>query len=243
MLHNMYENHILIYTIIFLGTLGVIFKIILAGIYSSLIKAARDMGTSDNKLMKNIRIKFDACYKLKVGVNNVDIWVDKYVYSHKFSGIPLYTWENIGGQLLIVCGLIALGGSVLAYFLKCGQVVILSTMVSGGLASLVLIAFEILLNLPTKRNLLRIYMKDYLENNLKAKLENEYLMPEQMEEYRNEYFETVSEKTKTGKSKGDSPKAQKVHKAMEKTEKIAGQMSKNQDEEKIIEEILKEYFV
>lgn len=225
MILNMYEHDVLIYAALILGGIGLLSKLILSFNYSRLLRAAKEMGTSQNKLMKLIRLKFDACYKIKIGVHNVDTFVDKYVYDYKFCGISLYTLQNISGQIITLCGIIAIFGSALAYISKCGQDIILSTFGMGIGAAILLAAVDILLNLPAKRKLLRIHMKDYLENNLKAKLENEYLAPGELEQYRNGYFERKENS--------------KEEEAVEQTKKRAS----SPEDEKIIEEILKEYLV
>lgn len=225
MILNMYEHDVLIYAALILGGIGLLSKLILSFSYSRLLRAAKEMGTSENKLMKLIRLKFDACYKLKLGVHNVDTFVDKYVYGYKFCGISLYTLHNISGQVITLCTIIALFGSVLAYLTKCGQDVILSTLGVGIGVAVLLAAVDNLLSLKAKQRLLRIHMKDYLDNNLKAKLENQYFSPKELEEYRNSYFER--EETK------------KEDEALEGVKQRAG----NAEDEKIIEDILKEYLV
>lgn len=235
MLLYMYENNIIIYALFVLLGVGVLIKIIEGLAYRQLIKASKEMGVSENKLMKQIRLRVDTCYRIKLGVHNVDSFVDKSVYSYKFCGISLYTLENLSGQVTILGLLITIFASILAYFLECGQDIILYTLTIGAGTVLLLIAFDMLLSLPAKQKILRIHMKDYLENNLKAKLENEYFLPEEMQAYRQSYFEknAVGEKAEAKKEVFDSKADGK---------KIENS-SKNDEDDKIIEEILREYLV
>ena len=192
---ELFENNILIYIMAGLCGFGVLVKIFIQIIYKNLINASDNMANTKNKLMKLVKMKFEACYKLKIGVNNVDIFVDKYIYKYKFCGILLYTWENISGQILILCLLTGAVGAGLAVYYDCGRNAILSTFFIGLLTSALLIIFESFLNLPAKRNIIRINMKDYLENMFKVRLEHEYIYPDKLEEYRNEYFDArVGEK-------------------------------------------------
>lgn len=252
MLLYMYEHNIIIYAMFVLFGLGLLLKIMQAVTYYQLIKASEEMATSENRLMKQIRLRFDTCYKIKIGVHNVDSFVDKYVYSYKIGGVSLYTLENLSGQITMIGLLLALFGGMAAYLLDCGQEVILSTLTIGSSTVLLLIAFDMLFSLSAKQKLLRVHMKDYLENNLKAKLENEYFLPEEMEAYRHSYFEAEEEgvkeiKTKTAKTAAKStPKT--AGKAAQKAEAKAVQQAeakavKKEEDEKIIEEILKEYLV
>lgn len=189
-IQKIFDNNILIYVMVGLCGLGILVKFLIYGIYKNLIIASDNMANTKNKLMKLVKMKFEACYKLKIGVSNVDIFVDKYMYKHKFCGVLLYTWENISGQLLILCLLTGAVGAGLAVYYDCGKPAILSTFFIGLLTSALLIIFESFLNLPAKRNVIRVNMKDYLENMLKVRLEKEHFYPEKLEAYRKEYFET-----------------------------------------------------
>ncbi|MFA9463545.1 MAG: hypothetical protein ACERKN_04570 [Velocimicrobium sp.] len=240
MLVYMYEHKIIIYAIIALFGVGFLVKIIQAIAYGQLIKASMEMGISENRLMKLIRLRFDTCYKVKLGVHNVDSFVDKYVYSYKFCGISLYTLENMSGQITMICLLVTLFGSILAFSLKCGQDVILSTLTVGACAVLLLIALDMLFSLSSKQKILRIHMKDYLENNLKAKLENEYFLPKEMEAYRHSFFEKEKEEPKEIKTKEIKLKDEKRPKL---GIKVDAKAKRKEEEDKIIEEILKEYLV
>ena len=231
MWYELYEEKWLIYAILTAGGIGLLGKMVIAAVYGSLVRASNEMGNSKNKLMKLLCLRFETFYKLKIGVNNVDTFVDKYVYKQKFCGIGLSTWENFSGQMTVVCVAGAILGSVWGYFLHCGQDVILFTFLCGMSMVVLLIIFEGLFDIRGKKERLRVNMQDYLENYLKAKLENEHLTPEVLESYRQAYFED------TAKESG-----KKVEKrAMQKQKKLALQEETAAVQERIIEEILKEY--
>lgn len=191
MIQQLYDDYIFIYGMAGLCVLGTMLKIMVSRTYKRLIKASDNMGSTKHKLMKLMKMKFEACYKLKIGVNNVDSFVDKYVYKHKICGIHLYTWENIGGQLLILCLLAGTVGSVLGLVYNCGKNDILITFFSGVFTSSLLIVVESFINLGAKKSILKANITDYLENFLKVRLEQENFTPEVLEEYRQEYFSSV----------------------------------------------------
>jgi hypothetical protein len=263
---EIFKENILIYVILGLCALSLLIKMLVSFAYKRLMKSSSQMNTSKNKLMKLIRLKFETCYKLKIGVNNVDAFVDKYVYKYRFCGILLYTWENLSGQLLILCLLTGTVGSVFGLIYDCGKVAILSTFFTGIFTAALLITFENMLNLNVKKNIIRVNIKDYLENYLKAKLENEFLTPELLEQYRNEYFTTKNpdkelkdmeqEKTvsmETGENEEDmrelvesltaavNEKMEKEIESKKAMKKNTKQYQINKKDEKIIEEVLREY--
>lgn len=231
MWYELYEEKMLIYAILAAGGIGLLGKLITAGVYGTLVKASNEMGNSKNKMMRLLCLKFETFYKLKIGVNNVDIFVDKYVQRQKFCGIWLSTWESFGGQMTVLCLSGAVLGSIWGYLLHCGQETILYTFLCGMTAAVVLIIFDMLLNVRGKKEMLRINMRDYLENYLKAKLENEHLTPEALESYRQAYFEETTE----------NQKKKEEQRAEGKRKKLAIREETAAVQEKIIEDILKEY--
>ncbi len=198
-IRELYDRSVFIYTMIGLCTLGIISKVILHFVYGSLAKASYSMGVSKNLLTQSMKKKFETCYKLKIGVNNVDIFVDKYLYRHKFCGILLSTWESICGQLLLSCVLIGSTSTILGIVYQCGKDAILFTFTIGILSSGLLIFFEGLVNTASKKEIIRLNMKDYLENFLKVRLEQGELAPELIEQYKKD-LKSIEEVTEQNSS-------------------------------------------
>ncbi|MDO5520558.1 MAG: hypothetical protein Q4G58_08715 [bacterium] len=189
MVQEWFENNIFTYIVLGIFAAGFLMKCLISLKYRTLIRASKRMGTSKNKLMRVLRLKFETCYKIKLGVNNVDTFVDKYVYRHRLCGIKLYTWETISGEFVILCSLVASIFALLGVFYDCGRNQILSTLAVGILSSAVLIAVDFVINLRMKRLVLRTNIKDYLENFLKARLESDEFSAELLDQYKKEYFD------------------------------------------------------
>ena len=209
MIQKWFDNYYIVYILGGLCGIGLLIKLITNFIYIRLVRASAIMGTSRNKLVKQMKLKFETFYKLKIGVNNVDIFVDKYVYKYKVCGLLLSTWDNISGLMLIMCLLIAPVASILGLIMKCGEDNILYTFFAGVCSSAVLILVDNLFNIPSKRQLIKLNMKDYLENYLKARLEQEAMNPEIFQQYRAEMASSSEH--------GLSPR--KIHKEEKRLEK------------------------
>ncbi len=188
MVQELFDKNIFSYIMLALCVCGILLKLMLNMVYSRLIKASDNMAKSKNKLTQMMKKKFETCYKLKIGVNNVDIFVDKYVFRHKFCGVLLSTWENIGGQILMLCLLVGSISTIIGLIYECGKQQILSTFSVGILTSGLLIFLEGLINLSGRKELIRLNMKDYFENILKVRLEQEQTEPELIEQYKKEYL-------------------------------------------------------
>lgn len=217
MVQELFDKNIFTYIMLALCACGILFKIILNLVYSRLIKATDNMAKSKNKLTQMMKKKFETYYVLKIGVNNVDIFVDKYVFRHRYCGILLSTWENIGGQILMLCLLTGSISTILGLIYECGKQQILSTFSVGILTSGLLIFLEGLINLPGRKELVRLNMKDYFENILKVRLEQEQVQPELIEQYKKEYLR--DEATEALNTSGLLAAASEVQNGLSRTEK------------------------
>jgi hypothetical protein len=146
-------------------------------------------------MVKHLKLKFETCYKLKIGVNNVDTFVDKNVLRYRFCGVLLSTWDNFCGQVLFLALLLVPVCTVFGTVFRCGQDKVLLAGAVGILASAVLILVDKSINIPAKKRMLSLNLLDYLENFCKVRLEQEVFHPELLEEYRREYLQ-VSESSK-----------------------------------------------
>lgn len=201
MVQEWFDKNIFLFIILGICGTGILIKFILSMKYRLLIRASKKMGTSKNKLMRVLRLKFETCYKLNIGVNNVDTFVDKYVYRYKFCGILLYTWETISGEIIILSVLSGSIFSVLGLLSECGIRDILSTFIAGVMGALVLISYDHFINLNMKRSVLKVNIRDYLENFLKSRLENGEFSSDLLEQYRKEYMELPQKGKKQKKKK------------------------------------------
>jgi len=195
MVQYLYEQNIIIYTFAGLSGLGLLVRLIVNLVYKHLVKASDSPGESKNKMVKHLKLKFETCYKLKIGVNNVDTFVDKNVLRYRFCGILLSTWDNFCGQVLFLVLLLVPICAVFGTVFQCGQDQILLTGSVGILASAVLILVDKSINIPSKKRMLRLNLLDYLENFCKVRLEQEVFHPELLEQYRREYLQ-VAESSK-----------------------------------------------
>lgn len=186
MIQEWFEKNYIIYALTGIGALGIVLKVITNLVYIRLVKASSSMTESKNKLIQQMKLKFEMFYKLKIGVNNVDIFVDKYVYKHKFCGLLLSTWENLSGLMLLICLLATPIVSILGLIKDCGESDILSTFFAGVSISAILLIVDNLFNISSKQKIIKLNIKDYLENYLKARLEQEASNPEAFSEYRAE---------------------------------------------------------
>ncbi|HWT73707.1 MAG TPA: hypothetical protein VN258_03165 [Mobilitalea sp.] len=205
MVQYLYDKNIIIYTFAALGGLGLLLRVIVDLVYKHLVYESDRLGETKNKTLQHMKMKFSTCYKLKIGVNNVDTFVDKYVLKYRFCGVLLSTWDNICGLILFLNLLIVPIITVFAVAFDCGQDQILISGAVGIMSSAVLILVDKSFNITGKKKMLRLNLLDYLENFCKVRLEQEALQPELIEQYRREYFQAME-----GKQAGTAATLEKV---------------------------------
>lgn len=192
MLQKLFNENVLIYAIMGVFCLGIILKFILYTVYLRMIKASRNIEHTENKTLRNMRIKFEAFHKLKIGVNNVDVFVDKQLINHKVCGLWLITWEKLSGQVDNLSIVFACASVLMGLVFETDRMWILSVLTVGFLTSGLLIILESLLNKNVKREMIKLNILDYFYNFLKPRIEQEESNPEIIEEYKKTIEEVSS---------------------------------------------------
>lgn len=184
LLLKLFNENVLIYAMMSVFCVGVILKFILYTVYLRMIKASRNIEHTENKTLSNMRIKFESFHKLKIGVNNVDVFVDKQLINHKVCGLWLITWERLSGQVDNLNILIACTSVLMGLIFEAGSMWILSVLTVGFLTSGLLIICESMSNKTIKKEMIKLNILDYFYNFLKPRIEQEESNPEIIEEYK-----------------------------------------------------------
>lgn len=219
----------IVYGVLLVCTLEIIVKGMISHTYGRLIRAARDMGRSEHRLMKSLRVKFETCYRLKIGVSNVNVFVEKYLRHYRVLGLHLKTWEALCNQCMLIAMMGSLGGGIWAIIQGLEQEVIFSSLFAGILGNGVILLFDGIYGIHNKRELLRVDMMDFLENIYKPRLENETFHSQMLEEYRQEYFDD------------EAAKAAKVVNLVPKEEEPEVPIEFTKEEEEVIRDVIREY--
>lgn len=187
------ENYEVLFFLAGIVCVSLLMKFISFGLYGKLLKESNQMGATKNKWMKSMMAKFEAYYKLRISVHNVANFVDRYLYHYRFLGLSLQSWENAGHYAsLIMAGFWILSCLAGGYYGMSTKWFL--TMAFVFVALLIIQGFsELILNTRKSRKLFRIQLIDYMENTMRARLENEYFHQKENEEYQREYFDEKEE--------------------------------------------------
>ena len=164
MLEMLLDKKLLFVLMGMLTGLGVADKCIVSMTMKRMIESAGSMSKSNHPLMRLVRAKFEHACMISDTVENVGVFVDKYLYEYKVCGLRLHSLrrlEKMCSGLLIVTGLAGAGLTYRVYGM--GDEVLRTGAAGCGLGILVW-----LFHLTTDENycmeMAKNYMVDYLEN-------------------------------------------------------------------------------
>ena len=147
-----------------IGVLGVLAKIINQFTLHRLLKAASNMTKSTHRLIKLVRAKYEHACMIHDSVENIDAFVEKYIYEYRGFIFRIHTWRQIEILSIWFAGILAaLGAS--ANYLSSGFTESVYQYIAGGAAEVVfLLVVSRLSDEPYKVNAVKMYMVDYLDN-------------------------------------------------------------------------------
>lgn len=174
MLEIILDAHILFVLMGVMTVLGVVSKLVANVTLKRMVHAAGNMNKSTHPLMRLVRAKFEHACMISDTVENVEVFVYKYLYEYRVAGMKLHSWRRMEKAASGMCLLLGAAGAALEYAVNGMQDMVLKTGAAGaGLAILIY-----LVHLTTDENYrleaAKNYMVDYLENVCRHRYEKAY---------------------------------------------------------------------
>ena len=186
MLELMLDRHVIYVLIGMSAFAGVVSKVVVGRTLRKLVAAAESMGKSNHPLMRLVRAKFEHTCMISEKVENVGVFVDKYLYEYRVGGVRLHAWRRLqmaGAGLCLILGGV---GAIISYRIKGATEQ--TAMIGGTGVALALIVFlvHMLTDEEYRLEAVRNYMVDYLENIYQHRYEKTYKKEVLAEEARSE---------------------------------------------------------
>ena len=164
MLELMLDRHVIYVLMGMSAFAGVVSKVVVGRTLRKLVAAAESMGKSNHPLMRLVRAKFEHTCMISEKVENVGVFVDKYLYEYRVGGVRLHAWRRLqmaGAGLCLILGGV---GAIISYRIKGATEQ--TAMIGGTGVALALIVFlvHMLTDEEYRLEAVRNYMVDYLEN-------------------------------------------------------------------------------
>lgn len=168
-----FEHKFLSIAILVLLFLSIISQIIVGVLFQNMIKESDNMPTTENKLLKQCKLKFINCFKLNGKMLNTSVFVDKFISRIQLMGISLTRLTHLSGQLMMLS--VVVTGIAICLSLAAGDTLfqIIPYYLSSILGLYLYFSVSGIVDLSGKKTQLKTNLVDYLENHLMPRLEIE----------------------------------------------------------------------
>lgn len=161
---------------------GIVLQMVIGGLYSKLIHETEDAEDSGYRLIKACKLKFTASYQINGGMANITVFVDRYLTKMKLGRFRIEAVIRFSKQLMLLAALAAGAGIYLDIRDGAHVMALLPYYIVTFIGIYAYLFIYELVDLPNKRNLLKMNLVDYLENVLVPKLQHK-LQEEEAREY------------------------------------------------------------
>ena len=164
MLKMIVDRQLIVVALGIFTALGIISKCVANVTLKRMVCAAGNMNKSNHPLMRLVRAKFEHACMVSEKVENVEVFVDKYLYEYRILGIRLHSVRRLEKAAALLCIVTGLLGSILTYSVYgMNDRVLQIGGIGAGLGILVYV-FHLTTDENYRIQMARNYMVDYLQN-------------------------------------------------------------------------------
>ncbi len=167
---ELFQNDIFLKLAIFLITLSIICQIVAGVLYQSMIQETDNMSATNNKLLKQCKLKFVNCFQLNSGVANIPIFVDKFINRIKIGVLTLPGLSNFAGQMILLSVLLCGIGLYRRIVEGRHMVELFPYYIVSCFGLYAYFSISALVDVKGKREVLKTNIIDYLENHMVNRL-------------------------------------------------------------------------
>lgn len=174
MLKMIVDKQILVIVLGVFTAIGIASKCIVNGALSRLVRAAGNMNKSNHPLMRLVRAKFEHACMVSEKVDNVEVFVDKYLYEYRVLGIRLHSLRRLEKAAALLCIVTGLLGAASTYSVYGMNDRVLQVGVIGAGLGVLVYVFHLTTDENYRLQMVRNYMVDYLQNVCLRRYEKAY---------------------------------------------------------------------
>lgn len=164
MLKFIMDKHIIFAAIGGAAVLGAVSKCIVNLTLMRLVQASGNMGKSSHPFMRLVRAKFEHACMVSDKVENVNVFVDKYLYEYKVAGLRLHSIRRMETAAAFICILLGGVGAALEYSMNGMSDMVLRLGAGGAGAGIFVYLFHLTTDENYRLAMVKNYMVDYLQN-------------------------------------------------------------------------------
>lgn len=208
--------------------IGIVSQILLGVTYANMLAVTQEIGRTRKRWLLTLKKKYQNYGKLGVQVQDIDSFVGRQLEKQKILIFKLSTWEMIIKQMMNLCILIGVYGAMHSIFVGRDLQIVYTTLFTGLLFAGILNIFGNLFQVSKKKENISYNIKDYFENILKNHL------------YSDETENIYGRRKRT--SQAEDERMSEVATARMKKDDSRIKTRVTREEEKLVEEVLKDYF-
>lgn len=150
--------------------ISVILRVFLALLYKNMIKETDNMASTDNKLLKQCKLKFANCYQMSNGVSNIPVFVDKFINRMTFGNISFELLYHLSGQMMLLS--VVLSGAGVCRTIMKGRTLgdVLPFYIVSFFGLYIYFSVSTVADIKGKRRMLKVNLVDYLENHFSPRI-------------------------------------------------------------------------
>ena len=122
------------------------------------------MSKSNHALMRLVRAKYEHGCMINDKIQNVQAFVEKYLYEYKVIGLRLYTWRNLEKMFLCLCLIFGVAGGLIAYYIEVDYIKTQNYAIVGGAGTVLLLILQLAGTEKGKLQAVKMYMVEFLDN-------------------------------------------------------------------------------
>lgn len=249
MLETIMENQVMFYFMGIAVGLGVLSKMISQITLRRVVREAGKMSKSNHTFMRLVKAKFEHASMISDKVQNVQVFVRKYIYEYKVFGVRLNTWRRLEQKSIWAVAILGTLATAAGYGLYGMEEVVFQYGAWTAAGVIVLFLIHSIGDEKYQLQMMENYMVDFLENVCAHRYAKMYHqkdaskasivdMKESFEEKEKEEMPVVEEET----SEIDSSEIEFLEKELAKMEPSDKPMFQERESQEVrIREILEEF--
>ena len=164
MLESIVKHGIIIYAMGIMLAVGVCAKVISHITVAKMAKAASEIQTSNHRLMKLVKAKFEHASMVSDKVQNVEVFVNKYLYEYRVLGRRLEEWRHLQKRTLLLLAAVGTLGIILSLRTMGASEYAFQHFCWTGIFTVFMFVVHISSDEEMQIEAAKNYMVDYLEN-------------------------------------------------------------------------------
>ena len=146
-------------------------RVLLGLLYRNMIREADNMASTNNKMLKQCKLKFANCYQLSNGVANIPVFVDKFISRLSIGHLSFHMMYHLSGQAMLLS--VVFSGVGICKSIAGGKTLgdILPFYIVSLLGLYLYFSVSTVMDIKGKRRVLKINLVDYLENHLSPRID------------------------------------------------------------------------